>query len=478
MGLVMGFTRLALALSEWVALHWPVKQIAAVTALAAGGAYMLLTGMHVPIVRSFAMATLVTLALLAGRRALSLRGLGLASATLILLQPEQITGVSFQMSFSAVLALIVGYEALRRSLARLHGDGRPARRFLLHVTGLALTSLLAGTASAPFAAYHFGHIQLYFVIANLLAVPLTAMWVMPAGLIALALMPLGLERLALAPMGWGVQGLLLIARTVASWPSATLPVPHTPPWGLAVLAFGMAWSGIWRSRLRLPGAVVIAAALASPLLVRPPDLLVSADARLIAVRTGHGIYVDAGSGYARFTLDSWQKYWASGPARPMNVGPRMAPQEIACGSDSCLLRAHPDGPAALLLNGPGRPEGCDAAVVVVSAEPARGRCYGAPLVDRFTVWRNGAYAIWLEPGVARLLSDRRSAESARGCRPSPSRAAASRRWRGAGSRPAAWPGLGAAKKVVACPRAGPWRDPWDGRVAPGHDDCVTSLKLP
>ena len=152
--------------------------------------------------------------------------------------------------------------------------------------------------------------------------------------------------------------------------------------------------------------------------MRPPDLLVSADARLIAVRTTHGVFIQAAADAPRFTQESWQQFWASGQLRPMNVGPRMAPEEIACGPESCLVRARPAGPAALLLTGyadplpseelaaQADPEGCDEAVVVVSPEPARGRCFGPPLVDRFTVWRNGAHAIWLERGIATVLSDR------------------------------------------------------------------------
>ena len=123
MGLVFGATRLALAVWEWAALHWPTKQIAAVAALLAAGGYMLLTGAHLPVQRSFAMACLFTLGVLAGRRALSLRGLALAMAALVLLEPHLVMGVSFQMSFSAVLALITGFEALRPWLLRLHGDG-------------------------------------------------------------------------------------------------------------------------------------------------------------------------------------------------------------------------------------------------------------------------------------------------------------------------------------------------------------------
>ncbi len=156
MGLAMGFARLALALSERASLHWPAKAIAAAFALAAGGGYLILTGSHVPIMRSFAMACLFTLAVIAGRRAVSLRGLAVAAAALMLLAPEQVMGVSFQMSFSAVLALIVGHALARPYLLRLRLGGGSAGGFLAHLAALALTSLLAGAASAPFGMYHFG----------------------------------------------------------------------------------------------------------------------------------------------------------------------------------------------------------------------------------------------------------------------------------------------------------------------------------
>ena len=68
MGLIMGADPARARLSEYAALRWPNKQIAALAALAAGGVYMVLTGMHVPIIRSFAMASLFTLGMMAGRR--------------------------------------------------------------------------------------------------------------------------------------------------------------------------------------------------------------------------------------------------------------------------------------------------------------------------------------------------------------------------------------------------------------------------
>ena len=408
MGWVLAFSRLALATSEHASLFWPTRQLAALAALATGAGYMLLTGSHVPIVRSFTMACLFTVAILAGRRAVSLRGLALAATALMLIEPEQVPGVSFQMSFSAVLALIAGYEALRPWLTALHGNGSWSRRIASHIVALALTSALAGTASAPFGAYHFGRIQLYFVLANMIAVPLAAFWVMPAGLIALALMPLGLERVALLPMGWGAQAIVWVARSTAALPVATLDVPHTPPWGLAVLSFGIAWLGLWRSRLRLIGIPLIACGLVSPLLTRPPDLLVSADARLIAVRTTSGMFIEQAPGAARFTREAWQQYWAIGPPQRMPAAGSTVDGTISCGDGACLLHPVAGAKGALLVRGATHPDGCGDASVIVSAEPARRLCPRPwpALVDRFTVWRYGATAIWLDGERARVLTDR------------------------------------------------------------------------
>jgi competence protein ComEC len=402
MGLAFGSTRLVLAAWEYAALRWPTKQIAAVVALVAGGLYMILTGMHVPIIRSFAMAGLFTLAVLTDRRAISLRALALAAAVLILTEPQKVPGVSFQMSFSAVLALIAGYEALRPHLDALHGDGALWRRGLLHLVALALTSALAGTASAPFGAYHFGHVQLYFVIANMIAVPMTAAWVMPAGLIALGLMPLGLVRLALVPMGWGLDAILWVARTTTGWPYATFDVPHMPGWGLALVGLGMAWLGLWRGRIRLAGALLLAAGLLSPALVHPPDLLVSADAHMLGVRTKAGMFVERESGASKFTRDAWRQFWADGPPMPMPRRGSVAEGAITCDEASCLLRTG-SGLAALLLRD--RTAATCEAPVMITLSGSRGACPGMPLINRPRLLRDGAVAIWLLPDGVRILTD-------------------------------------------------------------------------
>jgi competence protein ComEC len=245
-------------------------------------------------------------------------------------------------------------------------------------------------------------------LANMVAVPLIALWAMPAGLIGLVLMPFRLDWLAFIPMGWGVQAILWVARTTAALPAATFDVPHMPPWGLAATALGIAWLGLWRSPMRLLGVPLIALGLASPMLVRPPDLMVSADARLIAVRAHGEGYLQQMSGASKFTREAWLQYLAAAAPRTMPSEGSASDGAISCVKESCMLRPRPLAKAALLVRGALHPEGCAESSVIVSAEPARGLCPKPwpALVDRFTVWRYGAVAIWLNGRHAYVLTDR------------------------------------------------------------------------
>ena len=400
MGLVYGAARFGLALWEHAALAWPTRKIAALAALAAGFLYLEITGAHVPILRSFGMAALLTLGVLTGRRAISLRGLALAGMLVLTISPEAAVGVSFQMSFSAVLCLIAGYEFFRPVLLRL-GEGRAWRRPMLYGAGLVLSSFLAGTASAPFAAYHFGNACLYYVPANMLAVPLTAFWVMPWGLACLALMPVGLERLALLPMGWGIGGLTAIAHEVAAWPGAALAVPQLPPWSPALVAAGLAWAGLFRGTLRLAGVLPIAAGLLAPLLIPPPDLLVAPEARLIALKVGRQIFVQAEDSATAYEKQAPLRLWGAS----VSAGLASHPPDLVCDAGACRA-----GRIDLVRNAGG--VACDDAVIV-SSTWLHGQCPGALVIDHAFIEREGATLVRLTGTGVQTVTDR----GLRGARP-------------------------------------------------------------
>lgn len=412
MGCAFGLIRLALAAIPALALRLPVKALAALAALGVGGLYLLLSGSQVPMLRSFAMAALATLALLAGRRALSLRSLALAGAVVMVLQPAAVLGASFQMSFAAVLALIAGWEWLR---PRLPSQGRHAswqRRLALAGFGILATSLLAGAATLPFGLHHFGRLQLYGTLANAIAVPVTSVLVMPAGMLAALLMPFGLEQLALVPMGWGVAAILWVAHQVAALPGAALQATPIPAWGLAVSALGLLWLCLWGSRWRLAGVPLLAIGLASGAWAAPPDALVSADGRLILLRAGEAPFLQRQSGASALVRDSWARLDAGRPATALPREGEAAAGRLACTRGACTLAPGAGRPSLILLRGDPAEAACAAVPLILSAEPVRGRC-AAQVVDRFAVWRNGPHAIWLDPAGVRVVSDR----AVRGSRP-------------------------------------------------------------
>src|SRR5262245_47925473 len=158
-GTVFWLVRALLALVPGLALRYPIKKWSAAAALAAATFYLALSGAAVPTVRSWIMMSIVLIAVMLDRPALTMRNVALAALTILVVSPESLFDVSFQMSFAAVVALVALYEWLSRREREALGDVSPLwsalRRGWALVMGAALTTFVAGTASAPFAVYHF-----------------------------------------------------------------------------------------------------------------------------------------------------------------------------------------------------------------------------------------------------------------------------------------------------------------------------------
>lgn len=387
MGLVFAVVRYSLAAVEYSALHWSSRRIAALAALCAGGFYLALTGAHVPIWRSFAMAGLVTLAILTGRRAISLRALALAALGLMAFAPNEVMGVSFQMSFAAVLALIAGWTALRPLISNV-AIGRWWRAPVLYAGGLAVTSALAGTASLPFAIYHFGNASLWYVPANMLAVPLAALWIMPWGICALLLMPFGCAALALAPMGWGISGLIALANMVAAWPGALTPVPQMPAQALLLVAAGLVWLCLWRTRLRLAGLAAILAGIVAPFGQSLPDLFLAPDSRLVAALIGGVVFTETRPGASVFDKEAPARLWGDTPQSAFPASGAGAGGKLQCDAEACRW---PVGQIRIVLARQAETP-CRDADVVISAMRLHG-CSAALVLDRGAAADGGATTV-------------------------------------------------------------------------------------
>jgi competence protein ComEC len=106
----VGLRRL-LALSQTLALSYPIKKWAALFAIAGALFYDIVTGSRVGTERALFMTLIMLTSVVLDRQALTMRNLAIAAALVILIQPEAIMGASFQLSFAAVAALVAVYEA-------------------------------------------------------------------------------------------------------------------------------------------------------------------------------------------------------------------------------------------------------------------------------------------------------------------------------------------------------------------------------
>src|SRR5256714_3677616 len=138
------------------------------------------------------------------RPTLTFRTLTVAAFGVLLLAPEAIIHPSFQMSFAATLSLVAGYQQGLPWMSQ-GGDTPLAAKIALwggrEIVGLLIVSLLAGTATIPYIAYHFHRVSPYGVIANLIAMPIVSAWIMPTGILGLLSMPFGLDGLCWRLMG-------------------------------------------------------------------------------------------------------------------------------------------------------------------------------------------------------------------------------------------------------------------------------------
>ncbi|WP_241503231.1 ComEC/Rec2 family competence protein [Komagataeibacter melaceti] len=410
MGLVMGAVRAGLALSERAALFWPCREIAAACALLAGGAYVIVTGGHLPALRSLFMAGLAVMALLAGRRAMSMRALALAVTCLLCLDPENVAELSLQMSAAAVMALIAGFDFLRPRLSAWRYEVALWRRAAARIAHPFMASVLAGGACIPVGMAHFGTVQPWFVMANLLAVPLMSVWIMPWGLAACALMPVGLEKLALVPMGWGIGLVAWLARMVAGLPMARVGVPAMGNGALALFFAGLCWLCLGRGRARLAGIVPVLLAVMSPLVVSPPVLVIAPDGRMAGVVMEHKLLIGPGAHPDPFILREWQ--------RVTGLPAALLPVDGAVGGLSChggTCRIHdPAGDIVLLSSGAVRPASVCAGGRLLVELAAQRPCPGMALIGRFDLWHEGAYAVYQRGGDNLVI---RSDRQVRGARP-------------------------------------------------------------
>ena len=373
------------------------RRLAAFAALPVVWGYVLFTGTQPPAVRSALMLSFVLAGRGLQRPTDGLNALAAAAGVLLVADPASVRDLSLQLSFTAVLALILLAPRLREWVpipppdpARPPGWRRFGERIREALLGVCTASAAVTLASIPLVATAFHRVSLVGWAVNVVAVPvatvLTLACAVTAGAFCLSPALAGLPLLVAAA---AARSLLTLVRAGAAVPFGVLPSPSFA-WP-AAFTFALGLLGVALGVRRSGWLVVCAtvAVLGGPLLTPRPPL------ELTALPVGHGDALLVSSAGAHLLVDGGGVPEGIDPGARV-VLPYLRERGIRRLDAVALSHPHPDhalGLLAVLREVP-------ADRLWLPAGIERG-----PLVDAVMAAAAGARVEWLSAGEVRTLGE-------------------------------------------------------------------------
>lgn len=135
-------------------------------------AYVLMVGATPSVVRSALMISIYSLVALAGRDRMSLNVLAFAAILMLVVNPLCLYDVGFQLSFMAVAFILMFHKQVSDIISPRF---QQEHRLVTWLWQLCIMSCLAQLGTAPLVAYYFGRLPVYFLLTNLIVIPLTTL---------------------------------------------------------------------------------------------------------------------------------------------------------------------------------------------------------------------------------------------------------------------------------------------------------------
>ena len=135
-------------------------------------AFVFLVGMSVSVVRSAVMLSLYALLSLGHRDKMSANTLAFTAIVLLMINPQSLFDVGFQMSFMAVFAILLFLPIFEAVFSQQY---LMDHRLLKWVWSMFAISFSAQLGVAPLIAYYFGRFSTYFLLTNFIVVPAAAL---------------------------------------------------------------------------------------------------------------------------------------------------------------------------------------------------------------------------------------------------------------------------------------------------------------
>lgn len=234
------FSRLLSRFSFFLWRAWTRKAAALITIIPVLG-YGWLAGMSSSTQRAVLMVGVFLLTFLAGRRQNGINTLGFAAMVILIVFPPALFDVSFQLSFAAVLAILMGMACLP-VVDRGASVGRRAVRRVLVFLAVSFFAILG---TFPLVMHYFNQFSFAALLSNAILIPMIGFVVVPVGIFSVFCY-------MISPMvaGWGFQFCGWVAALaeslvhwIAAWPLAAMKT-ITPNF-LEIAAYYIFWVVGW-----------------------------------------------------------------------------------------------------------------------------------------------------------------------------------------------------------------------------------------
>lgn len=187
--------------------------------------FSFMAGLSPSVVRAACMFSLFAVARCLHRRSLSWNTLALSAFLMLLGDPYCLFQVGFQLSYAAVAAIIWLHPMIS-------GWWMPSGRVFRYVWGILSVSLAAQAGVAPLILLYFSRFSVYFLLANLIVVPLAFCLVAGTLLMLACGFCLPLQQGLAGMLDEGVRGMNAALRQIGQLPCAAVDEIEVGVWGV------------------------------------------------------------------------------------------------------------------------------------------------------------------------------------------------------------------------------------------------------
>jgi ComEC/Rec2-related protein len=216
--------------------------------------YLALSGFSPSATRAFIMTGICLISTMIGRKAISIRNISVAALLILLFNPGTLFHVSFQLSVSAVLALLAFYESYN---SRIFYRQTLFGRILSYVCSSMIMTTIATIATTPISVATFNRFSAQNLSGNLIAVPIVSFLIAPLGIANIVLCKF--SDILIKPLQFSIDVMVSAMDTISKLPGSEIALKTPTQCIMWLIIMGSIFLCLLRSKLRYIGAGLVGA---------------------------------------------------------------------------------------------------------------------------------------------------------------------------------------------------------------------------